>query len=192
MVGCRDVSSRISVSQAGSSWQPQTSRAAVSPQFTIHHNSQFTIHHFSLTAFRQIKVCYIQQCHLPVRRLHPASAPACAPARRPCMDPPHAWRGLPAAQGGLANSTTGSCTDDNASWSGTVLPKLVYTRRLNFTLACMRQAEAGDALDQRWALCLLLILERARGSASAWAPYIRILPARYGALVIQCSTALWH
>ena len=82
--------------------------------------------------------------------------------------------------------------DDNASWSGRVLPKLLYTRRLRFTLACMRQAEAGDALDQRWALCLLLILERARGSASAWAPYIRILPTRYGASVIQCSTALWH
>lgn len=29
-------------------------------------------------------------------------------------------------------------------------------------------------------LCALVILERARGSASEWAPYIRILPDAYG------------
>ncbi len=30
-------------------------------------------------------------------------------------------------------------------------------------------------------LCLLIILERARGTASKWHPYINILPTRYGA-----------
>lgn len=45
---------------------------------------------------------------------------------------------------------------------------------------CM-QAEAGAALDHRWMLCLLLILERARGRTSKWAPYISILPTAYGA-----------
>ena len=42
------------------------------------------------------------------------------------------------------------------------------------------RAEAGAALDRRLVLCLLLLLERARGDASAWAPFIRVLPASYG------------
>jgi len=39
------------------------------------------------------------------------------------------------------------------------------------------RAEAGPGLDARAALCLLLLLERARGPASAWAPYVDVLPA---------------
>ena len=42
------------------------------------------------------------------------------------------------------------------------------------------RAEAGAALDRRLVLCLLLLLERARRDASAWAPFIRVLPASYG------------
>lgn len=45
---------------------------------------------------------------------------------------------------------------------------------------CALRAEAGAALDRRLVLCLLLLLERARGDASAWAPFIRVLPASYG------------
>ncbi|KAK9827954.1 hypothetical protein WJX81_000191 [Elliptochloris bilobata] len=41
------------------------------------------------------------------------------------------------------------------------------------------RSEAGPALDRRMALVLLLLVERARGAASAWAPFIRILPASY-------------
>lgn len=41
------------------------------------------------------------------------------------------------------------------------------------------KARAGDALDERSALCLFLILERARGDASLWAPYIQFLPESY-------------
>ena len=43
------------------------------------------------------------------------------------------------------------------------------------------RAKAGAALDRRLVLCLLLLLERARGAASAWAPFLRVLPASYGA-----------
>jgi len=43
------------------------------------------------------------------------------------------------------------------------------------------RAEAGPGLDARAALCLLLLLERARGPASAWAPYVDVLPDTYGA-----------
>ena len=42
------------------------------------------------------------------------------------------------------------------------------------------QEEVGSALDQRWMLCLLLILERTRSTASKWHAYIDILPTRYG------------
>ena len=41
--------------------------------------------------------------------------------------------------------------------------------------------EAGPALDKRLVLCLLLLVERARGAASAWAPYVNVLPSSYGA-----------
>ena len=36
------------------------------------------------------------------------------------------------------------------------------------------------SVDQRDILCLLLIVERARGDASKWAPYIDLLPLQYG------------
>lgn len=42
--------------------------------------------------------------------------------------------------------------------------------------------ELGTNCDQRHILCLLLLLERARGAASQWAPYINILPSSYGEL----------
>ena len=41
--------------------------------------------------------------------------------------------------------------------------------------------EAGPALDKRLVLCLLLLVERARGAASAWAPYVNVLPTSYSA-----------
>lgn len=40
--------------------------------------------------------------------------------------------------------------------------------------------EIGNGLDERFLLCLLLIVERSRGLESLWAPYIRILPETYG------------
>ena len=40
-------------------------------------------------------------------------------------------------------------------------------------------AEMG-VVDQRNILCLLLILERARGDASKWSAYINMLPPVYG------------
>jgi len=43
------------------------------------------------------------------------------------------------------------------------------------------RAEAGPDLDARATLCLLLLLERALGPTSAWAPYIDVLPDTYGA-----------
>ena len=52
------------------------------------------------------------------------------------------------------------------------------------------QAEVGDCLDSRWMLCLLLIIERARGFRSRWAPYISILPTHYGTVLSaldECS-----
>ena len=39
--------------------------------------------------------------------------------------------------------------------------------------------ESGPELDTRYLLCLVLLLERAKGPASAWAPYINALPATY-------------
>ncbi|BDA40695.1 probable actin-histidine N-methyltransferase at N-terminal half [Coccomyxa sp. Obi] len=39
--------------------------------------------------------------------------------------------------------------------------------------------EVGDALDRRWTLCLLLLIEKARGKASKWASYIEVLPRQY-------------
>lgn len=44
------------------------------------------------------------------------------------------------------------------------------------------QHEAGSDLDQRCCLVLALVLQRCRGAASAWAPYIAMLPQCYGAL----------
>lgn len=35
-------------------------------------------------------------------------------------------------------------------------------------------------MDQRHILCLMLILERARGDASKWSAYIDMLPTQYG------------
>jgi hypothetical protein len=44
------------------------------------------------------------------------------------------------------------------------------------------QAEVGtEVLDQRSLLVLFLVLERCRGAASAYAPYINMLPLEYGA-----------
>ena len=44
------------------------------------------------------------------------------------------------------------------------------------------QEEVADALDKRWTLCLLLLIEQARGKDSKWAQYINVLPQSYGAL----------
>ena len=41
------------------------------------------------------------------------------------------------------------------------------------------QEALGDALDRRWMLCLLLLLERARGKQSFWSQYIDVLPRTY-------------
>ncbi|CAL5225504.1 g8333 [Coccomyxa viridis] len=41
------------------------------------------------------------------------------------------------------------------------------------------QEAVGDKLDRRWTLCLLLLLERARGAQSFWAAYIDALPTSY-------------
>ena len=43
------------------------------------------------------------------------------------------------------------------------------------------KAEAGVAMDDRHLLCLLLIVERAKGMSSEWHPYISYLPQTYGA-----------
>lgn len=43
------------------------------------------------------------------------------------------------------------------------------------------KAEAGVAMDDRHLLCLLLIVERAKGTSSKWHPYISYLPQTYGA-----------
>lgn len=40
--------------------------------------------------------------------------------------------------------------------------------------------EAGAEIDSRHLLCLLLIVERAKGEASLWHPYIQYLPQTYG------------
>ena len=42
------------------------------------------------------------------------------------------------------------------------------------------ELQAHAEMDARYMLCLLLILERAKGSKSAWAPYIDFLPTAYG------------
>ena len=44
------------------------------------------------------------------------------------------------------------------------------------------KGQAGNDLDTRYLLCLLLICERAKGSNSDWAPYIGFLPTSYGKL----------
>lgn len=41
------------------------------------------------------------------------------------------------------------------------------------------QEAVGDVLDRRWTLCLLLLLEKARGTMSFWAAYIAALPTSY-------------
>ncbi len=41
------------------------------------------------------------------------------------------------------------------------------------------QEAVGDDLDRRWTLCLLLLLEKARGVESFWAAYIDALPTSY-------------
>lgn len=43
-----------------------------------------------------------------------------------------------------------------------------------------RQLSREQDTDPRHVLCVLLILERARGPSSEWAPYIDILPQAYG------------
>ena len=43
----------------------------------------------------------------------------------------------------------------------------------------------GAKLDERLILCLLLLLERARGSQSIWHEYIAILPRTYGGLPLH-------
>lgn len=43
------------------------------------------------------------------------------------------------------------------------------------------KAEAGVEMDDRHLLCLLLIVERAKGVSSKWHPYISYLPQTYGA-----------
>ena len=42
------------------------------------------------------------------------------------------------------------------------------------------KADAGVEMDDRHLLCLLLIVERAKGSDSEWHPYISYLPQSYG------------
>lgn len=42
------------------------------------------------------------------------------------------------------------------------------------------QEEAGPVLDQRSLLVLLLVLEKCRGQASFFAPYVDLLPPSYG------------
>lgn len=42
------------------------------------------------------------------------------------------------------------------------------------------KAEADVAMDDRHLLCLLLIVERAKGTSSKWHPYISYLPQTYG------------
>ena len=42
------------------------------------------------------------------------------------------------------------------------------------------ELQANAEMDARYMLCLLLILERAKGPKSAWAPYIDFLPTAYG------------
>ena len=40
--------------------------------------------------------------------------------------------------------------------------------------------EVGKELDERYLLCLTLLIERCKGSDSVWAPYIDILPKTFG------------
>ena len=40
--------------------------------------------------------------------------------------------------------------------------------------------QAGDQIDSRHLLCLLLILERAKGTDSFWYHFIQYLPKSYG------------
>ena len=48
------------------------------------------------------------------------------------------------------------------------------------------QTEAGANLDGRHLLCLLLVVERAKGSKSLWHPYIQFLPQTYGTVHCFC------
>ena len=43
------------------------------------------------------------------------------------------------------------------------------------------KTDAGIEMDDRHLLCLLLIVERAKGINSEWHPYISYLPQTYGA-----------
>lgn len=49
-------------------------------------------------------------------------------------------------------------------------------------------AEAGSELADRFVLCLVLLVERLKGDASAWAPYINMLPKTYGEHLSICRT----
>lgn len=49
----------------------------------------------------------------------------------------------------------------------------------------VEQGWLGSATGRRELLCLLLILERAKETASQWEPYISFLPESYG--VCQCA-----
>lgn len=50
------------------------------------------------------------------------------------------------------------------------------------------QQQEGTKLDERSILCMLLVLERCRGAASQWAPFISVLPEQYGA----CQKPIMH
>ena len=54
----------------------------------------------------------------------------------------------------------------------------MYRRGAYIVIHQMQEA-VGDALDRRWALCLLLLVEKARGKGSFWAAYIAALPTSY-------------
>lgn len=52
---------------------------------------------------------------------------------------------------------------------------------------CALLTEVGTELADRFVLCLVLLVERIKGSASTWAPYITMLPTAYG--VYQPTTS---
>ena len=71
-----------------------------------------------------------------------------------------------------------------AMWPATLLHAQIVTSSYlnNDFLFCCRKllAEQAAFMDQRNVLCILLIVERARGESSKWAAYIDILPHEYG------------